>query len=379
MLRKFKQWFIESFEFNRQQLRGMMVLTTLVMGILIIRHTIPLRKPFENRDINIYTAKIEEFHNNLRQQEPEKAQEGELFYFDPNNLPDEDWQRLGLSERQIAVIKRYEAKGGKFYSGSDLKKMYCIPSYQYDQLEPFIKIDNRENRPSVSIPTGEPSGKINPFPFNPDRLPRDQWLKLGLSEKQVDVILKYELKGGKFRRKEDLKKMYVISEQEYKILEPFIEIPADSSSTGTIKPDQENAEIIPEKKSVEINTADSAEWVMLPGIRPSIASRIIKYRDKLGGFYSADQLTEVYGMDSVKLNRIKPYLAVDEKRIRKIRINAVEFKELMKHPYFNYATTKAIFEQKNKKGFISGIEELKTIPLMHHDLFNKITPYITTD
>lgn len=112
---------------------------------------------------------------------------------------------------------------------------------------------------------------------------------------------------------------------------------------------------------LDINTADSLALVALPQIGEVMASRIHRYRDRLGGFVTLDQLFEVKGMDSTRFAIIKPYIILDNKEIRKLEINRDEFKTLLRHPYLEYDQVKAIVNHRERKGLIKNWEQLKGI------------------
>ncbi|MCD4774394.1 MAG: helix-hairpin-helix domain-containing protein, partial [Bacteroidales bacterium] len=220
--------------------------------------------------------------------------------------------------------------------------------------------------------------QIKLFKFDPNHLSAEEWKKLGLSEKQIKVINNYKEKGGKFYKKEDLKKIYSISESKYKLLEPFITIPTKKKQQRkkqqkeTIKKTQVKKKII-----IELNSADSAGLTKLYGIGPAFSSRIIKYRNLLGGFYSKDQLLEIYGFDSTRLKMIIKNISVETEKIKKININNAGFKELLRHPYISYELTSQIFKLKNKQGQLKNIKQLKKIDLVNDSLFQKLVPYLS--
>lgn len=99
---------------------------------------------------------------------------------------------------------------------------------------------------------------------------------------------------------------------------------------------------------IEINSSDSAELTKLPGIGPVFASRIIKYRNLLGGFYSITQLTEVYGLQEENFNKAKNYIAVDNKLIKHILPDTAGFKILARHPYIGKEKAWKIINQRKK-------------------------------
>jgi len=220
--------------------------------------------------------------------------------------------------------------------------------------------------------------KLNPFPFNPNLLPSEQWSKLGLKDWQIKMIKKFEAKGGKFRNKEDFRKMFCITPSEYDQLEPFIKIP-EQQSEFVSKSAEKKPWIEKEKVLIDINTADTAALISLYGIGPSFARRIVKYRNLLGGFYSKNQLTEVFGFDQDKLDKIEKYITVNPGDIKKININTVTTEVLKKHPYFDYYTAKAIVDKRIAKGKYTSLDQLKDLPLIHDELFAKIINYLTIE
>jgi competence ComEA-like helix-hairpin-helix protein len=205
------------------------------------------------------------------------------------------------------------------------------------------------------------------FPFNPNNLTAAQWEQLGLSTQQVDVIKHYQDKGGRFYSKEDVKKMYVISDADYKRLEPYINISKSAYTNKKVK----TGEII------ELNTADSARLTMLKGIGPSFAVQIIRYRGRLGGFYHKEQLTEVYGIDSLKYEEIKEQVSVNISKIKKISINTISFSQLRIFPYLSYKQANAIIEYRKQHGNYASIADLKNIVLLDEGILRKIEPYLS--
>lgn len=235
-----------------------------------------------------------------------------------------------------------------------------------DSADEARKLDFQQMDRSVA------ENKITPFIFNPNMLPSEQWSKMGLKDWQIKVIKKFEAKGGKFYKKEDFKRLFCISPSEYEILEPYISIPENKSDYAIRKPEISE---IKKKVLVDLNTADSVTLLTLYGIGPAFAKRIIKYRNLLGGFYSKNQLLEVYGFDQDRLDKIEANCDVSLGGIKQININIVRTDELKKHPYMDYYTAKAIVDQRVILGRFTSIQQIKSIPLIHEDLFNKIQHY----
>ena len=224
--------------------------------------------------------------------------------------------------------------------------------------------------------------KLSPFKFNPNDLSIEKWKELGLTENQIKVIKNYEKRGGKFYKKEDLKKIYSISEKEYNILEPYIVIPKNKKIKPEPKPKKikQKSKYNPAYKTkpliIELNSADSAGLVKLPGIGPVFSQRIIKYRDLLGGFCSSKQLMEVYGIDSSKFNKISSFIRIDTSIIKKININEESFKKILKHPYINFEMTKQIVNSRKLKKYDTFQEFQEKNMLINDSIFKKIFPYL---
>lgn len=215
---------------------------------------------------------------------------------------------------------------------------------------------------------------ITPFKFNPNNLPEEKWRELGMTDKQIKVIKNYEAKGGKFYKKEDLKKMYCISENEFTILEQFIEIPETNNEYKQSQKFDKKETI-----KVELNTVSADDLEKVKGLGQYFSKSIIKYRDLLGGYYKTEQLLEVYHMDSSRYLQIKPQVTVDAQYIRKIDVNTAEFEVLKKHPYLGYNVALSLINYRKVHGKFKQLSEIKKSALITDALYQKISPYLKTE
>lgn len=205
------------------------------------------------------------------------------------------------------------------------------------------------------------------FPFNPNTVSEVQWQQLGLSEHQAEIIKHYTDKGGRFYNKQDLKKIYAITPGDYKRLEPYINIPDAAYTSKKIK----SGEII------ELNSADSAKLTELKGVGPASAVIILRYRNRLGGFYRKEQLKEVYGIDSLRYEEIENEVSVNPAKIKKLPINSISFDQLRLFPYLNYKQVNAVIEYRKQHGNYNSMDDLKNIVLLDERILRKIEPYIS--
>jgi competence ComEA-like helix-hairpin-helix protein len=214
------------------------------------------------------------------------------------------------------------------------------------------------------------------FSFDPNTLPQSGWETLGLSPKQAKSIVNYTSKGGRFYQPEDLKKMYTISPEMYNKLLPYVKIvDRNNLQKNFVFEKKEYAKKAP--VIVDINHADSVQLDAVKGIGPAFAKRILKYRERLGGFYKKEQLLEVYGLDSAKYAAIKDQLVLSKIDLKTININTATFNDLRTNPYLSYKQINAILQFRKQHGDYASKEDLKKIVILNPELIEKISPYIS--
>jgi competence ComEA-like helix-hairpin-helix protein len=236
--------------------------------------------------------------------------------------------------------------------------------------------DLTHNRPLIV--SNESKGQL--FYFDPNVLPLEGWKKLGMREKTIGTILNYLHKGGHFNKPDDLKKIYGIRPDEYTRLEPYIRIARTSlAETSAVKNPESKKEPFssgPRYAVVDINTADTSAFIALPGIGNKLALRIVNFRDKLGGFYSIDQISETYGIPDSVFRKIKPFLKLEANLVKKFNINTATKDEMKSHPYIKWNLANAIVEYRSQHGNFLSLEDLKKISLITPEVFDKIKFYL---
>jgi competence ComEA-like helix-hairpin-helix protein len=217
--------------------------------------------------------------------------------------------------------------------------------------------------------------------FDPNKLDEEEWKDLGVKPKTAKTIVRYVSKGGTFRKPEDLRKIWGMEETLCRKLIPFVKFSPEIKASNQV-PKYGNRDTFFSKKQrfgnapIFINQADSTQWESLPGIGPALAHRIVAYREKLGGFVSVEQLTEVWNLPDSVFQKIKNRLKSDDS-FKKMDINSCGKIEFGRHPYFGFRLAKIIVNYREQHGLFQTLEDIQKIALIDKIQFEKIRPYLT--
>ena len=217
--------------------------------------------------------------------------------------------------------------------------------------------------------------------FDPNTVDSMTLLHLGFKPWQAKNMLKYRAKGGKYRKKEDLKKLYGMTDSMYLALTPYIYI-KDSIVVDSARIDSVHMDSLPKWKSTKkdtilnLRTADTTELKLIRGIGSYRAKMIVRYREQLGGYARVEQIMEARGMDKVIADSILPHFYIDSVVVNKIPINHIRPEVLQRHPYLNFEQAKAIYEYRRKHIRIKSAEELKKIKGLSPTDIEKILIYL---
>lgn len=311
------------------------------------------------------------------------AENSQPVYFDPNTASGEMLKTAGIPPYFVERILHYREKGGKFFKKEDLKKIYGFPEAIYQRLEPFIDIGGQSEQ-SASELTEQAAVRFN---FDPNIAPEAALRQLGLPGKVVQNMLKYRAKGGHFKYKEDVSKIYGMPENIYLELASFILLPSKKDNpaadlaaivSGIETPSTYQPGVYNKKKSVmiDINRATVEEWQELNGVGPAFAKRIVTFRDKLGGFYAVGQVAETFGLPDSTFQQIEPQLMLSP-LIRKIDLNTASLEVLAAHPYIKRNIAQIIVNYRSQHGPFSIPVELYKIQALSKEAAAKILPYVS--
>ncbi len=167
----------------------------------------------------------------------------------------------------------------------------------------YKKYDNKDQSSAI---------KLKPFRFDPNTLSEEGWLQMGLQERTVQILMNYRNKGGRFRKADDLRKIYSLKEEEANALIPYVSIAGYSEKNEYNNPSEDRIQRKKTYTSININTASEVEWKALPGIGDVLSKRIVKFRNSIGGFTAIDDVKKTYGLSDSTFELIKPYLRFSE-------------------------------------------------------------------
>jgi len=289
-----------------------------------------------------------------------------LFTFDPNTIIPEMLDSLDLPENVKRNILNYRKAGGRFFTSSQLRKIYGMNDSIFAAIEKYVVIaEKTDSASSNKINLEKPITGV----FDPNSADYNQLIEFGFNKFQANNVINFRKKAGIFKNKIDLLKIYGIDSTFYRTIENYIQIENVEESINVSRK--------PVEIDIELNSADSAKLVQLNGIGSVYAKRILKYRELLGGFYSTSQLLEVYNFPEETYRKIEDNISVDTVLIRKIRLNFAEYPDLLRHPYFNKKQVEAVLNYRNKNGSFQDIVQLKSTGIIDSETFSKVRPYLT--
>lgn len=253
------------------------------------------------------------------------------------------------------------------FMGFFLSEYIALDAGVVEEIEQFLSAE--ELVPEVSL-----------FSFDPNATDSASWVSLGFSGRQIQTINNYLAKGGQFRHKEDFKKIYAVTEQDYLRVADYIQIAPRSRPTASApiatRPEKYVPSSQPPPIMIELNTADSLDLLDLRGIGSVFSSRIVRFRERLGGFYHMEQLLEVYGMDSARMEGILPFIHVDKNLVKKININTIDESALRRHPYVDTKMAVLIIRYRDQHGPFHVFDDLLRIIGIAPEKWDPLVPYL---
>jgi len=295
----FKNFLRDYFTFNRRERNGVFILLSIILLLILYLSFSDFFFPKEKTDFSKFEKEIFAFEEVQKQISDSILKErnyfsasnmpdidsAERFFFNPNNLPEEDWKRLGLSEKQIKTIKNYESKGGKFSSKEDVKKMYCITPEFYASIESYIQIPEME-KPAFKKSGHPPStitGQASLIELNAADTTELKKLK-GIGSAFAKRIVKFRDLLGGFVNKDQLLEVYGFDKEKFDLVASQITI--DASEIKKININSASVETLKKHPYMDKKSATNIYWHRINHGNYSDVSDIMKYNLATEQLYS---------------------------------------------------------------------------------------------
>jgi competence protein ComEA len=221
--------------------------------------------------------------------------------------------------------------------------------------------------------SGEGMSRLSMRRFDPNHTNVRQLLEMGASPRLARNWAKYLEKGGRFKSVGDVKKLYGMEPGYFEKIRPWMYV-AEQRDTFPSVP----RPFLRKKEGclkLDINIADSVGWERLPGIGPVLAGRIVRFRNRLGGFYSIKQVGETYGLPDSTFQRILPCLELATPFVQ-FDVNTAGEAELRSHPYIGYKLARMLIAFREQNGPFTSSNDLFKLPLMDTLTFQRLKPYL---
>ncbi|WP_211323849.1 helix-hairpin-helix domain-containing protein [Sediminitomix flava] len=256
-------------------------------------------------------------------------------------------------------------------------------AHEYDSL---LKAIEKEEEQQKEKP-------VEYFTFNPNKIGLEEWEKLGMPSYLSVRIENFKSKGGIFYKKEDLRKIYGLTDSTYQKLEQYISIPQRKKfqkkyakknfyvkdKKDSIQSDSSQIFVKFKKKEIknfDLNTGNQEDFKQIKGIGEKRAKSIINYRNKLGSFYAFNQLMEIEYFPEVLVDSLRKYCVIDKAQIKRIHINHISYMQLGRHPYLTWKEAKLIVNYREQHGAFLTDEDFKSLKYVNKKTIDRILPYL---
>lgn len=221
-----------------------------------------------------------------------------------------------------------------------------------------------------------PKPVIHPQPFDPNTADSSLLVTVGLKPWMAHNLIRYREAGKVFRQPDDLRGLYGMTDSLYATLKPYIQIDSVKTDSFSIRYRAVIEPLSGLKKDtiLNLNTTDTAELQFLRGVGSYTAVQIIRYRESLGGYYSVNQLYEIKGLPTERVDSLLTHLYADTTLIVPIDVNRATVRQLQRHPYISYPQAEQLYDLRRRKIRLSSLDELSAI--FTADERRRLAPYL---
>jgi competence protein ComEA len=263
---------------TKKEWNGMVVLLILIALVLIAPYAYQGLHKDNTINVTEFNAALAALNKaNPQPLNGNQSPHSALFKFNPNTASVDDWQKLGITAKQAAVIKNYTTKGGHFRKADDLQKIYGLSKVDYARLAPFIIIPKENIKPHVVVELNTAdSAKLTAID--------------GIGGAFAKRIVYYRERLGGFIAKEQLKEVYGIDELKYNEIKNQVKVDAKRI------------------RRININTITFDKLRLMPYLNYKQGNAIVEYRKQHGDYTSIADLRNIAIIDDDILRKIEPYI-----------------------------------------------------------------------
>ena len=388
-----KNFLKDYFYYSRSERNGVLVLAFLSVLLITFPLFFSFFKPKEKIDFSAFQQELAAFEQTVNSPFPDEYSNSSTrtqqdSFINPNTASKEILLQLGLPQKVVYTILNYRKNKGRFYKKEDLLKIYGMKQSDYDNIKDLIFIPETKDRKKATFVKEILPANTEPVYsfFDPNTVAADVLSQMGFPKRTIRNLMNYRSKKGVFRKKEELLKIYGMDEVLYEKVTPYITIENqdDKKNYSDYQQQASKRKEDSTKKSftssgdltvLDINQATEEEWQSLYGIGPFLSERIVKFREKLGGFYSIEQVGETYNLPDSTFLLLKEQLQLSP-LLKKIQINSIDASTLKNHPYLSWKKANAIIKYRDNHGSFTSEIDLKKIRVLSPEEWEKIIPYL---
>ena len=275
---------------------------------------------------------------------------------------------------------------GTFVLAVMLALLLLIRVFAFRPDTEHLNYDLIDSAQTGEQPAGQAESSSAPlFFFDPNTASHADLVSLGLTERQAKTLINYRSSGARFRKPQDLLRIYGIDSATSARLIPWIKI-AEGQETAV--PVRLNTNLVPAGEPphevaaagavtpIDLNRCSASDLLSLPGIGPVLSERIIRYRSLLGGFVDTGQLNEVYGLDSQVVVLISPMLMLTFDSVTPLMLDSCSFSQMARHPYVGSSTARLISKYRSLMETPVTLGGLVGQKVMSHEQAVRLAPYV---
>ena len=257
-----------------------------------------------------------------------------------------------------------------------LQGVYYYVKANPSQKETSFVLNTREQHRIDSLRIYQAKASIKIYPFNPNYITDYKGYTLGLSTSELDRLFAYRTQGRFVNSVEEFQTVTQISDSLLNEISSYFEFPDWVGKNQSSK--KKISFVKKEKGTKDLNSATAEDLMEVYGIGETLSERIVKFRDRLGGFLVNEQLYDVYGLKpEVAEKALLKFQVIKVPTLDKININKAGIEELSQLIYINKSLASNIIDYRDKNGSFASFQELSNVDAFPTEKLDRIALYLS--